>query len=223
MRAVLTIILLLSFLIPAQAVEDQYIAVYSSPNLKQCWKNCKHKINKIWASDSWDDFDIFLGQIGKESNNRPIILDMCVHGNDRDGLLSKCHDDKDKSPNYFASVGMVLNHIEHELAGHRVTIIFETCYGSHCYRSTVRGNFPIHSTYYWIENHVQAPNYPIYGCGYSSNWATLAFEEYFHSLEGRTPVFLRDIRQSTAETTAPNRQELTIQYIYLDFLRKLDN
>lgn len=224
MRIVLTFLLLLAFLIPAQAVEDtQYIAVYTSPNLKQCWKECKHHINRLWSTESWADFDQFLSVVHAEARGRTIICDISCHGNNRDGLISKCRDNREDSKDYFASMGYILNHIEQGLAGDRVVIIFETCFGSYCYRSTVRGNFPVISKQYFIENHVNAVDYPVYGTGYTSSWCTAIFEEYMHSLQGKKPIFLRDLRQSMVETAPCTNEGLAIQSRYLDFLRKLDN
>lgn len=224
MRIVLTFLLLLAFLIPAQAVEDtQYIAVYTSPNLKQCWKECKHKINRIWSTDSWSDFDQFLSVVHAEAKHKTIILDLSCHGNNINGLISKCRDFKEDSIGYYASMGYILNHIEQKLAGDHVVIIFETCYGSYCYKTTIRDNFPVQSKEYFIENHATAVDYPVYGGAYSSNYCTLLLEEYVHSLQGRKPLWLRDLRQSMAETTPCKGEPMSLQNAYLDFLRRLDN
>lgn len=223
MKIWLSLLLILAFIIPAQAVEDtQYIAVYTSPNLKHCWRGIGHKIDKLWSTESFDDIDEFLVSVKKEAKGKAIIVDFAVHGSPRDGLLAKYKDDKN-SPVFFASAGTVVNHVEKALTGCKVILIIEACHGSHCYRSTIRGNFPVHSKMYYIENHTAAVGFPVYGGHYGSNLCTELFEEYMHSLQGRKPIFLRDLRLSMTETDPPNNECLPLQSSYLDFLRKLDN
>lgn len=222
MRLLLVVLLVLNLFLPVMAVETPYVAVYTSPNIKHCWKKFKHPLDMLWSTDSWSDFDRFLAEVHRQAKGKLIVLDMCVHG-DKQGLLSKTHSNNRTDPNYFASFGFALNHIERGLAGDRVCLIFDTCFGSYCYRSTVKGNFPVQSKYYFIENHTKPVTYPVYGGGYSSNWATLLLEEYLHSLQGRKPIFLRDLRLSLGESKGPTDDHTTLEAAQLDLLRKLDN
>ena len=114
----------------------------------------------------WDDFPAELKEIADKAGQRPIVLDLLVHGWS-DGLYLF---DTDVVPGMViqtsdrASMGWVLREIGDKLRGHEVTVLFESCFSGMAYHNTIRGAVK-QGPYDNISDYPIVPTFPVWGAG----------------------------------------------------------
>jgi hypothetical protein len=167
--------------IATQGVEEYYFAVYSSKDLLDVWLIDKYYPDLLYQSDSWTNFGKFLTLARKCSKNKPLLIDLDVHGNDG-GLALKAEDRKIKS---LASFGYVITEIEKVLKGKKFVLLVESCYAGNAYKNTIRNNNPEfliglkQGIEAFMTDYKKVPYFPIYGTGSGySNVGNTMFLQY---------------------------------------------
>lgn len=138
-----------------------FLAVWCTPYFDQFWVHLKP--DYIQVAYDWDNFDSFLDDVAKKAGNRPIDLDIDVHGLEH--LTLQYVDYRTEQwVSKRATFGYLINHIEKHLRGRNVTLLVESCYGGHVYKHTIRNNKPEPGVKVEDCNHV--PSFPVYGGTY---------------------------------------------------------
>lgn len=145
----------------AQDSRRPFLAVFTSPDLLFVWPSYKPDI--LHVAFCWDNFDGFLEEICQKAGDRPIELDLEVHGHES---LSIHYLDWNtgKEEAKYASVGYVINHIEKKLAGKDYTLILESCYGGNTYVKSIRNNTTANK---FFEDCDHIPLRPVWGSSYN--------------------------------------------------------
>lgn len=169
---------------------------------------------------NWSDLDDHLAKIKALAGNRPIILEMQVHGDDY--LII---DESVKLPGgeihlaRKASMGFLVNHIEKNLPIDRLTVIMDTCFAPSVYKNTIRNNNYQFGTF--TENCYHVPTFPIYGINQNIiSWNNVVFLQYLFGV----PANFTDLRKyeqapTGTKNTNSNSKEcktlLTIWYVLI--------
>ncbi len=198
MLAILACLLLLS-VVPADCQEkEQYLAVFdASPD------TYSHiRVNEDWAkfnpdllveSSRFTDFSAFLKTVKDQSQGRPILLDIDCHGSET-GYLATTEDGEDE-----CTIGYLLNQIDEQLAGKKVTVCLEACYSAICYSKNLHNKQVVNFRSYHFQPYKNAePSYPVYGelvNGKSTiNYNNLTFLQNHFNL----PIYMVDLRHKSS-------------------------
>lgn len=189
-------VLTLSLLSPAWAVSvsenKPFLAIYSSNDIGEQGRFVhdwvKFNPDYFKRTGSWEGFNKFIDEVKEKAGDRPIVLDMQVHGWD-DLIVYSSESDYTGE---HASMGYVLNKIDRTLNTHKLTLLFESCYGGYVYHHSIRNN-KIKREYF--EDFNAIPNFPIYGMSaHTSNYNNLIYMQYYYGIR----PFFKDLREYEA-------------------------
>lgn len=170
---------------PASAnykISQEYVAVYCSPEFAWVWKN-KYHPDLLWVSHGFDDFDDFCRETRRRAGERPIVLDLDVHGND-DGLYAYPEVNGSFKTSH-TTMGYIVNQLVYFLGDKHPVVLLEACYAGNAYQNTIRNNSRDELNYNPL------PPFPIYGTGSGSvNWGTTVFIQYKYNLR----LYFEDLR-----------------------------
>jgi hypothetical protein len=176
--------LLTQLLVPSSAGEvKHYLAVYTMPGQTLMWEKVHPDL--LVESSSYADLPVFLEVVRQQAGNRPIDLDLDMHGNDFGVALYA----DNNTPETCASVGYLCNQIDSHLDPNNVTVFLESCYSGRALHNTLDGNSRLAGKYY--QDHPLMPVYPIYGVGARTvSCGNMIYLQY----RAEVSVFYEDIR-----------------------------
>lgn len=166
----------IGFCSPAHPQDKEFIAVYSDPTFTKYWSF--YKVDYLQEAKTWDDFPGFIKVVKEQAKNRPIVIDINVHGT-REGLLSIYHNKncihgrKDKS--YLSTFGYVLKEISTIGEDKIKMVLFESCYGGYVYFKSREGYKESYRGGNRYDSYSGIAPYPIYGVDNCVNWNNAIF------------------------------------------------
>ncbi len=198
-----------------------FLAVFNTPEgyvtdwdiIKPDFKMC---------CNTWDDFPMFLRIVKQQAKNRPILIDVSVHGDDRTGLLWIDYDAFGQDMSYAASMGYVINQIERTFPKGQVKSLFlEACYSEIVMEKSLTTQNLIHYnddsefSYHEGGNQIEGTDtkidFPVYGIGSSVNYNNTVFLQYFYNVKAYFYDLRQFINNEPAKPTNRERQPIIEQ------------
>ena len=222
---------------PSFAMEgmgNTYVAAFTSVEFEDQWSgSCEPDFKFVYHS--WGDFPKFIEKAKEKAGNRPLVIDIDVHG-DEDGfyVYSPCivtYESDDFPDETFiygyyekASMGYIYQVLESKLRHRKnTTVLIEACFAGNAYH-TIRGNKEESS---YIKNYPYYPDIPIYcvGSGFANPDISMMLQTKYHINN-----YYKDIRDYEEEYPLPRETDIpgfpahltcsTLDLLFLDaFLR----
>lgn len=159
--------------LPAGCESKEFVAVFSMPGTKDCWRDQKPDL--FFTASDWDDFDLFLKVVKKEAKSRKIVIDIDSHGS-VDGELYIEYKNFGVTFSQEANLGYICNEIEKYISPKKITLLLESCCSAAVYKN-LHEEVSIHSDGDCFEpyKYTRATLYPIYGVGEQLCWDNVIF------------------------------------------------
>lgn len=203
----LLLLLLVVMINPAFAAADKvkgtYTAVFCSQEFDDCWDDMK--VDNLFIPKAWKDLDVFLDTIVAESGDKPIVIDLQVHGWD-DGLYITTGYEKyaytgmnnEHKIMEGTTFGKVINKITEKLGHRQLIVLCEACFAGSAYKNTI--NNPKYKPEYCSA----MPPYPVIGSGDNfSNWGNTVYCQYLYNC----PINFEDLRMYEVVPVEPHEKE----------------
>jgi hypothetical protein len=154
----ISVMVALFLMIPGGLAKDKepFKAVYCSPDLKQYWM--RKQVDYFHEAETWDDLRLFVSEVNRQAEGRPVVIDIDVHG-EPEGYLYICKGRNGED--YAASEGFLVNQLDR--VENLQIVLQESCYAGVVFKKSLHQPREISYNGNVIEDYKGKLEYPIMG------------------------------------------------------------